>query len=84
MSDEEALAQAKEDFNVLSKRVRWSQNNLEHYSHSRDDVVSKVHVLLGGSYQATAAFLDISSARVYQILKRWKENNGSADAQDGD
>lgn len=75
MSNEEALAQAKNDFAILNKRVGLSQRSLKNYSVHRDEAVARIHVLLGGSYQDTGDFLGMSAARVYQILKRWKANN---------
>lgn len=74
MPDEEFLEAARDEYNLLTKRILWAQSQVKHYTTARDEIVARVRAVQRKDDE-TAEVFRISRARVGQILRRWRANH---------
>jgi hypothetical protein len=78
MSDDNAefFAQAKDEYDMLTKRIYWAQDQVIHYTNARDEVVAKVRAKQRKDGD-TAEIFHVSRARIGQMLRRWRQRHAS-------
>lgn len=76
MSDEEFFEQARNEYDMLTKRIYWAQSQVTHYTNARDEVVAKVRAVHRRDSD-TAEVFQVSRARIGQMLRRWRQRHAS-------